>query len=675
MVSKLKNKLQESLVRRQFRLYEKQVAAQDISYDSWIRQKEQEERQNAQTVPAANVKVVSFDGCTENFDLKGFAADDIVVFTEKGGVISPAELAWIGSYFEKNTDCVIAYADEDVCTIRQGEVCDRKEPWLKPDWSPDTLISYFYFGGIFAVRAGACKQIAWRKEADYRRNLYDFVLKAVEVNGRAEHIDSVLFHRESIMPWGYEETYSDLKKEAYIRRGWPLKPEGKVSIIIPSKDHPGVLSNCIHSVMEASTYRDFEIIVVDNGSNPHNKARIEMMRDMLHEEHHFKYHYEPMPFNFSRMCNIGASLATGDYLLFLNDDIEITQEKWLEKMMELAVLPHVGAVGVKLIYPTTEIMQHAGITNIHLGPAHKLQFRSDANEYYYKRNRLPVDVLGVTGACLLLKRDLFDKLGGWPEDLAVAFNDVELCYHIHDLGYVNVVRNDVTLVHHESLSRGADDSVAKLKRLHSELDHLYELHPHLYNNDPYYHRYLVKDVLDAEFYPASRYDYTRRVEKVEPKLFEGGLQPVWHNEVLRIGIEFARDMQKWTTGTEGSGNWFIQGWTYALWVDNCRYQFGLLLKPVNGEDLILGKDGQPGAAPVDADLHGPVYHFPCTRQYRPDIEANLHTIIHPKLPGFCVEFDRNALPEGEYLIGVLWEDTCSRQKLYRFSAETLTIRK
>ena len=665
-------------MRRQFQLYEKQIAAQDVSYDSWIRQKEQEERKNAPKAPDKNVKIMKYDACGENFDLTGFGAEDIVVFHAPNGVISPAELAWIGKYFAEHPECVIAYADEDV---QDGAAAglngggERRKPWLKPDWSPNTLISYFYFGGIFAVRAAACAELEWKKEKDWKRNLYDFVLKAVEVNGHADHIDSVLFHSDSIKPWGDEEIFADLKKEAYIRRGWPTKPEGKVSIIIPSKDHPGVLSNCIHSVMEASTYRDFEIIVIDNGSNEHNKARIEMMRDMLHDEYHFKYHHEPMEFNFSKMCNMGAAMATGDYLLFLNDDIEVTQEDWLEKMMELAVLPHVGAVGVKLIYPTTEIIQHAGITNIHLGPAHKLQFRSDANEYYYKRNRLPVDVLGVTGACLLLKRELFDKLGGWREDLRVAFNDVELCYHIHDLGYVSVVRNDVTLIHHESLSRGADDSVAKLKRLHQELDLLYELHPHLYNKDPYYHRYLVKDVLDAEFYAGNRYDYTQRVEKVTPVRLEGGLQPEWHNEVLRIGIEFARDISKWQTGKEGSGDWFIQGWTYALMVDNCRYSFGLILKPVDSDETILGKDGQPGAAFVPADQNGPIYHFPCRRQYRPDIDANLHTIINSKLPGFCVQFDRNALPEGEYLIGVLWEDNCSRQKLYRFSAETLTIRK
>lgn len=217
------------------------------------------------------------------------------------------------------------------------------------------------------------------------------------------------------------------------------------------------------------------------------------------------------------MCNKGAELAKGDYILLLNDDIEIIQEDWLDKMLEKAMLPHVGAVGVKLLYPGSNTIQHAGITNIRLGPAHKLQFRDDRNDYYFLRNRLCFDVLGVTGACLMVKKSTYEAVGGLSETLRVAFNDVELCYHLYDMGYVNVVRNDVALYHHESLSRGMDDSVEKLKRLHQELNMLYELHPSIYGQDPFYHRYLVRDVLDQEFYAGNRYEYTDRCDRAEPE--------------------------------------------------------------------------------------------------------------------------------------------------------------
>ena len=664
MVSKVKDIVQQSLIRKQHAWYEEQVSRQSLSYHDWIREKETAERESLSLKgKGKKAEVIPYDACRGGFSPSRFADADFLIFHASDGTPDLREIALVQDYFERHPETALLYADED--EIKDGL---RQNPWLKPDWSPDTLISYFYFGGFFAVRRETACRIPWLGEEDARRNLYDFVLRAVEITGGAAHIDSVLFHRKKIEPWGFEDRYDDLKREAYKRRGWPTKPSGRVSIIIPSKDNPRVLSNCIHSVLEASTYRDFEIIVVDNGSSEKNRERILLMQSMLEPSCRFAYHYEPMEFNFSRMCNIGVSMASGEYILLLNDDIEITQEDWLEKMMEKAVLPHVGAVGAKLIYPGTEIIQHAGITNIHLGPAHKLQFRSDANEYYFKKNRLPFDVLGVTGACLLVKKSVYEQAGGFQEKLRVAFNDVEFCYHLHDLGYVNVVRNDVALVHHESLSRGADDSAEKLRRLHQELNMLYELHPSLYGRDPYYHRYLISDVLDAEYFTACRYDFDRRVEAAVPQRMQDGLDPVWHNEVLRIGVEFAGDLDKWYTGKSGGGSWLIQGWTWALRVDNSHYRFQLLLKPVDKGYMCDGASTR--ALPEDRKI---VYRIPCTRQYRPDIDENLNGIIHTKLPGFCVTIPRESLPSGEYLIGVLWEDTCSRQKLYRFSPETLTV--
>ena len=376
MVSKIKNQFQKRLVQREYKRYEERIAAQTLSYDEWIREKERRERECLSLKGRQlRLEVVSFEECRAGFSFADHKSADVLVFHAQDGTPDTRELALVADYFARHPETVILYADEDEI----GPDGKRQNPWLKPDWSPDTLISYFYFGGFFAVRREEGSHVQWLKEKDYRRNLYDFVLKAVEITGSADHIDSVLFHRRSIEPWGQEECFEDLKRAAYERRGWPLMPQGKVSVVIPSKDNPRVLSNCIHSVMEASTWRDFEIIVVDNGSSAKNRKRIERMRDMMQPQFRFLYHYEPMEFNFSRMCNIGVSMATGDYILLLNDDIEIPQEDWLEKMMEKAVLPHVGAVGAKLIYPGTEIIQHAGITNIHLGPAHKLPLRSDAN--------------------------------------------------------------------------------------------------------------------------------------------------------------------------------------------------------------------------------------------------------------------------------------------------------
>ena len=661
----VKKMLQAPLRSRQRAKYEARIKEQTVRYHDWIVKKEEKEREARGTdarQTSLSVACVPFSACGRGFLLEKAGGDaDILVFYADCGKPQEEALRLFADFFAGHPGAVLAYGDEDEILPENGG--RRTNPWLKPDWSPNTLLSYFYFGSIFAVRVREAARIGWPEGADWKENLYDFCLRLSE-KGDTGHVDSVLFHgSEPVEPFGMEEKYDGLKREAWIRRGWPPAPSGKVSIVIPSKDNPGVLSTCVHSVMEASSYRDFEIIVIDNGSSEKNRARIERMLSQMAPECRFQYVYEPMEFNFSHMCNLGAARATGDYILFLNDDIEIIQEDWLEKMVEKAQLPHVGAVGVKLLYPSSRAIQHAGITNIRLGPAHKLQFRDDRTDYYFLRNRLAFDVLGVTGACLMVRRSLFEESGGWNEDLRVAFNDVDLCYRLHDMGYVNVVRNDVALYHHESLSRGLDDSVEKLKRLHGELNLLYELHPSLYGRDPYYHRYLVKDVLDQEFYAGNRYEYEDRMDRVAPEIMKEGLQPEWSNEVLRMGIEFAGDMDKWETGKAGGGDYFIQGWCYALQVDNSQYRFNLILKPAGRGDGPAG------------DEAGAVWKLAVNRQYRPDIQENLGHLekYQVALTGVCVSFSRKALPEGEYLIGFLWEDCCSRQKLYQWTAETMKI--
>lgn len=684
----IKRMLQAPLRRRQTGKYEARIKEQTVCYHDWITQKERRERGDVGRKGAGHalsMAYLPFPRCGSGFDLSREDAD-ILIFHGEDGRPETGDMALVADFFAQNPDVALVYGDEDECLAENGG--RRTNPWLKPDWSPDTLISYFYFGNLFAVRRNQVEDIPWLGSEDWRENVYDFCLRASEREGAVGHVDSVVFHNtRPIRPWGMPgdgKDYEGIKRQAYIRRGWPLTPSGKVSIVIPSRDNPGVLSTCIHSVMEASAYRDFEIIVVDNGSSAKNRARIERMLSQMAEECRFRYVYEPMEFNFSRMCNRGAGLATGEYILLLNDDIEIIQEDWLEKMVEKAQLPHVGAVGVKLLYPGTQTIQHAGITNIRLGPAHKLQFRSDKVDYYFQRNRLALDVVGVTGACLLVKKSLYEAAGGLKEELRVAFNDVEFCFQMHDMGYVNVVRNDVALYHHESLSRGQDDSVEKLKRLHQELNRLYELHPSLYGRDPYYHRYLVRDVLDHEFYAGNRYEYEDRVDRVIPEALPDGLKPEWRNEVLRMGVEFVGDMEKWQTGRAGSGDYFIQGWCYALQVDNSQYRFNVLLKPEGrgdgpasdgGGQAFMEKEGRTAGGVDGAYIpeSGAVWKLPVSRQYRPDIQENLGHLQRMALTGVCLQFSRTALPEGEYRIGFLWEDCCSRQRLYQWTAETMRI--
>ena len=200
------------------------------------------------------------------------------------------------------------------------------------------------------------------------------------------------------------------------------------------------------------------------------------------------------------MCNKGADESSGDYFLFLNDDIEITDELFLLKLVYFAKMDHVGACGVKLLYPGDERrIQHIGITSLKLaGPTHKLSTFRDSETLYFGRNRGIHNCLAVTGACLMVSREKYFKTGGFHDKMKVGYNDVDLCVSLYEQGFLNVVNNECILIHHESVTRGHDAaSFEKSDRLDKERNILYERHPWLLSDiDPYYNVNLAEDFLE-----------------------------------------------------------------------------------------------------------------------------------------------------------------------------------
>ena len=440
-----------------------------------------------------------------------------------------------------------------------------------------------------------------------------------------------------------------------------------------------------------------EFIIVDNGSSEENKNRIEQK---LQKINNTRYIYKELPFNFSYMCNWGAKEARGDYLLFLNDDMEIVDEDWLILLMEKAVLPYVGAVGAKLLYPDTDIIQHAGITNLRVGPAHKLQFAHDKEDHYFGQNRGVHDMLGVTGACLLVKKTLFEKVGGFDETLAVAFNDVDLCYKIYEEGYYNVVRNDLFLFHHESLSRGKDgESEEKQLRLLREKDYLYEKHQDLYGRDPFYHPYLTTDMLETEYTPAFRYQVDLSMPWAKVKKCTQEVLAAREDDCLVIGMECAMDIYKWKYGVSPekrkAGNsdkedygeekkdsrndnsidsedqgYYFQGYSFIIGSDNACYKKELLLRRIADENRqTLGN-----SAEKEEKMPEPViYSMSIEKKYREDIKANLKDQVNVDLTGYAAKLKPGAVPPGRYQFGMLAKDACSRVKLVNWSSWTIEI--
>ena len=213
-------------------------------------------------------------------------------------------------------------------------------------------------------------------------------------------------------------------------------------------------------------------------------------------------------------------------------------------MLGQAELPHVGAVGAKLLYPDTTLIQHDGVISIESGPVHEFARMDDEENYYFNRNRLDFDVLAVTAACLLVKKDKFDEVGGYDEELAVAYNDIDLCIKLVKSGYFNVIRNDAVLYHHESISRG-DDAMdpEKFERLMNEQEKLYNKHPKYRKRDPFYNVNLVQTDCDFSNDYDSENDYS--VTSVDPSQYEV-------DETIRYGIDIAR--HDWCT--------YIEGWAF-----------------------------------------------------------------------------------------------------------------
>lgn len=433
---------------------------------------------------------------------------DFIIFMDCDDTIELDALYCFAEKLNENRELDFIYSDEDKIT-EDGAI--RHMPFFKPDWSPDLFMCMMYTNHLGMYRASIVKEINGLRSEYNGSQDYDFTLRFMEKsdNTRVGHISKILYHwrerKESVACNLNVKSYAEeagikARKDALIRRGIDGKIEEiaeihqcrvvynvidnpKVSIIIPSKDNPDILFQCIDSIIEKTNYKNFEIIVVDNGSNDYNKIRIKEKLSI----NGCKYVYDKCSFNFSYMCNRGVQESSGEYLLFLNDDVEIIQPTWLELMLGHAQQKYIGAVGSKMFYPNSTRIQHCGVVNLSVGPSHVLLKKFESDSSYFAWHKLNANFIAVTGACLLVSREKYEIVDGFDEKLPVAYNDVDFCFKLYEHGYYNVMRNDVIAYHHESYSRGNDVlSDKKMKRLAIERNYLYKKHSSLQNKDPFY---------------------------------------------------------------------------------------------------------------------------------------------------------------------------------------------
>lgn len=423
---------------------------------------------------------------------------------------------------KKGVACSFLYTDEDELDETTGK---RKNPKFKPEYSPDTILSYNYIGGFWCAKKElVIETLGMVKKGDnirlFNEELMLRILLSIQPE-QVQHLKGVYYHRRKVVNYSSQEfeQLAKIKEQILAEKGivaniicekdaipvqhvfYECEEMPLVSIIIPSKDNPKLLKQCLDSIEKNTTYENYEIVVVDNGGSEEHRQKYQEILDAFPKS--CMYHYEPMEFNFSKMCNIGAHLAGGEYYLFLNDDIEVRETKkagydWIRILLGQAMQPHTGAVGAKLLFPNTTLIQHIGIVNYESGAAHIYSKADDKDVLADYRNYADYNYLCVTGACLLVNAEKYHQVSGFSEELAVTFNDVELCMKLCNAGYYQVVRNDVVLYHHESITRGEDAQDEKKFRRHlQERAKLFQMQPQHVKRDCFYSPLLTQKRLDG----------------------------------------------------------------------------------------------------------------------------------------------------------------------------------
>ncbi|OPY09663.1 MAG: Hyaluronan synthase [Syntrophaceae bacterium PtaB.Bin095] len=414
-------------------------------------------------------------------------------------------------------DADMIYSDED----KISEAGVRHMPFFKPDWSPDTFLSQMYSGHLGVYRTEIVRKIGGFRVGFEGSQDYDLVLRFTEQTepARIHHIPKILYHWRTIK--GSTARAADSKNYAYTaagnaiqealnRRGeggrvefvpdrhgqyhvrYPVRDNPRISIIIPTRDNAASLETCLASIFKRTAYSFFEVIIVDNGSvRMETKSLFERWKAL--EGDRLQAIPADIPFNFSRLNNLGARHSRGEILVLLNDDIEVISPDWLEEMAGQAQRDSIGAVSAVLMYPDNTI-QHAGLILGVGGVAnHSHKFVPAGSPGYFGRLLIPANYAAVTGACLMVSRTRYLDAGGLDEELAVAYNDVDFCLRLLRKGYRNIVLPHIRLYHYESRSRGLDavDDHDK-DRLKRDMDIMEDRWGKLIENDPCYNPNLTR---------------------------------------------------------------------------------------------------------------------------------------------------------------------------------------
>ncbi len=421
------------------------------------------------------------------------ATGEIIALLDHDDKLDPDAVKEVARAIEEE-GADFAYTDEVTFISETGEFTIYAD---KPDFDPFMLLVDNYLCHFSAFKRSLLDKlnVAFRSEFDGSQD-HDLFLRLTEKASKVVHVPKTLYywraHEQSVSKAITAKSYAVIAGHAAVsaaleRRGlsgtvespksdapsfyrirFDLPEKKRVSIVIPTRDHAEDLRKCIESVFAKTTYPDYEIIIVDNGSR--ESEALDYMK-VIAQDSRVRVVSADIPFNFSKLVNIGVEEATGEYVLLLNNDTEVITPEWLEEMVAFARLPEVGAVGAKLYYPDNTI-QHAGVI-LGMGGVAGHAFVNHPREDPGVMGRMIVahEYSAVTGACLMVRREVYREVGGFEtEGLAVAFNDVDFCLRLRATGYHNIWTPFAELYHYESKSRGNDMDPDKIARFTDECE-------------------------------------------------------------------------------------------------------------------------------------------------------------------------------------------------------------
>ena len=408
-------------------------------------------------------------------DAIAMAQGDYVVFLDHDDKFAPQALLRLTQTLAIDPELDFIYSDEDKIDVEDK----RSLPFFKPDWSPILLWSQNYIGHLMCIRKSLLLELGGFKLGTQGSQDHDLVLRMAAHGAKIAHLPEVLYHwrmhsastssspeakpyahiagkeavtRHLTERYGSQFNRADDSAYAFVYQPrFNVPANTTVSIIIPTRDHADLLRDCLESIHQLTQGINYEIIVLDNGS--HENATHEYF-STLSVDHRIRVINADIPFNWSRLNNIGRQHAKGQVLVFLNNDTQVISPEWLLRLAEYSLLPDVATVGAMLLYPDNTI-QHAGVV-VGMGGWADHVFKGDAITHYpspFVSSVVPRNVLANTGACVAIAAKQFDRLGGFDEAFEICGSDVELGIRAHNQGYHNVYLPDVRLYHLESKTR------------------------------------------------------------------------------------------------------------------------------------------------------------------------------------------------------------------------------